>query len=291
MCNGFSCLLAAVLLTGLPPLCASAGDVPTKNRKIVLIGMNRDHGPGEHEYAAGLAILAECLKQTPGVEVDIIDLGKGFPNDAAFLDKARAANAIVCFLRRAGDLFKKQEHRKEIEALLKKGTGFVCLHWAVEGDKKEGDAFMAALGGYYEPGFSDNPHNTATVFPADPKHPIARGWKPFEARDEFYFKIRLLADARPVIRASLLKGHDKKDYKDQTIGWIYQRKDSQGPLGPGRSFGFTGCHFHINFGIPEFRRLIVNGILWTADVEVPEDGAPVKLTSSVPRVPQQGTNR
>ena len=38
-----------------------------------------------------------------------------------------------------------------------------------------------------------------------------------------------------------------------------ERKDSKGPLGPGRSFGFTGCHFHVNFGIPEFRQLIVIG--------------------------------
>ena len=57
------------------------------------------------------------------------------------------------------------------------------------------------------------------------------------------------------------------------------------PLGPGRSFGFTGCHFHQNFGIPEFRKLIVNGILWTAGMEVPKDGAPVLLKGPVPKVP------
>ena len=259
-----------------------------KTRKIVLIGMKRDHGPGEHEYMAGLKILAECLKQTPGVEPVILKVeydAKGFGPNAKALN---GAHSVVCFLRAGGAfLLKNQERKLQILKLLKRGTGFVALHWAVEGPKDVGTSYMDILGGYYEPGFSDNPHNTTTVRAADAKHPIARGWKPFQARDEFYFKIRLLEGAKPAIIAKTLKGNDKKDYQDQTIGWVYTRKDNKGDLGPGRSFGFTGCHFHINFGIPEFRRLIVNGMLWTADVKVPEKGAPVKLKMKVPKVPKE----
>ncbi len=274
--------LLAVVVSLLALRLAPVEGGGARAKKIVLLGMDRDHGPGEHEYMAGLAILAECLKQTPGVEVQVVKLGKTLPADTRFLEDA---NAVVCFLRRAGDFFRKTPPRARLEEVLKKGTGFVCLHWAVEGDKAVGAPFMAALGGYYEPGYSTNPHNTATVKPADPSSPIARGWKPFEARDEFYFKIRLLPDAKPAILASSLKDRQKKEYKDETIGWTYERKDSKGPLGPGRSFGFTGCHFHVNFGIPEFRRLIANAVLWTADVPVPEQGAPVALTAPVPKVP------
>lgn len=276
MRKALSCLLLAALASALLPAFAAAADPPktAKAKKIVLIGMDRDHGPGDHEYMAGLNFLAESLKHTPGVQVEIVNVGKGFPDDAKFLDKAEDANAIVCYLRRAGDLFRKKEQRERLEGLLKKGVGFVCLHYAVEGGKEQGEPFMAALGGYYEPGYSDNPHNKATVQQADPSHPISRGWKPFEARDEFYFKIRLLPEAKPVLQATLT-GHDKKEYKDQTIGWTYERKDSSGPLGPGRSFGFTGCHFVANFLTAEFRRMLVNAILWSADVEVPEKGAPL----------------
>jgi type 1 glutamine amidotransferase len=274
------------LAAGLLCSPASAAE-KAKAKKIVLIGMNRDHGPGEHEYLAGLKILAECLKQTPGVEPVILKVeynDKGFGKHAKALD---GAHSVVCFLRAGGAFLLDNKERKEkIQELLKKGTGFVALHWAVEGPKKLGDPYMAILGGYYEPGFSDNPHNTTTVRAADAKHPIARGWKPFEARDEFYFKIRLLPGAKPAIVADTLTGHDKKKYQRQTIGWVYTRKDNKGDLGPGRSFGFTGCHFHVNFGIPEFRRLIVNGILWTANVKVPEKGAPVKLKHKVPKVPK-----
>src|SRR5262249_4002394 len=153
---------------------------------------------------------------------------------------------------------------------------------------KFGDPYMAILGGYYEPGYSDNPHNTTEVEAADAKDPIARGWKPFKARDEFYFKIRLRDGAKAVIVAKALTGHDKKVYDKPVIGGTFLRKDSKGDLGPGRSFGFTGCHFHVNFGIPEFRKLIVNGILWTADVKVPKEGAQVKLKAKVPKVPEEG---
>jgi type 1 glutamine amidotransferase len=282
-----SVLAAALWLAGsLSLIGAGAGD-GAKTKKIVLIGMDRDHGPGEHEYMAGLAILAECLKQTPDVAVTVLKVdgkAKGWPAEAKALEDA---NAIVCFLRAGGGYFlADKERRAKLEEVLKKGAGFVALHWAVEGPKALGDPYMAILGGYYEPGFSKNPHNLTTVRAADAEHPISRGWKAYEARDEFYFKIRLLPDAKAVVLATL-KDRDQKVYEDETIGWVYQRKDARGPLGPGRSFGFTGCHFHVNFGIPEFRRLIVNGILWTANVDVPERGAPAELKAPVPKVPGQ----
>ena len=62
--------------------------------------------------------------------------------------------------------------------------------------------------------------------------------------------------------------------KDQTVAWVLERK---GPNG-GRSFGTTLGHFHDNFRIEAFRRMIVNGILWSAGLEVPKDGAKVSAT-------------
>jgi type 1 glutamine amidotransferase len=286
-------LAAALLIAGLPFFATAQNQARPK--KIVLLGMKTDHKAGEHEYMAGLALLAECLRQTPGVEVTIIQApelpGKkgdkawapGWPAEAKALDNA---DCIVCFCRRAGNYILMDGERKEkFLELMKKGVGFVSLHWAVETDKQFGDpTFMAIQGGYYEPGYSTNPHNTATVQQPDPMHPISRGWKPFEARDEFYFKMRLMPDAKPVLTATLT-GYDKKQYKDEVIGWVYVRKDNKGPHGDGRSFGFTGCHFHLNWGIPEFRRMVVNGILWTAGVDVPQGGAPVDLKAPVPKIP------
>jgi hypothetical protein len=55
------------------------------------------------------------------------------------------------------------------------------------------------------------------------------------------------------------------------VAWAFDRDHD------GRSFGFTGAHFHRNWGNPDFRRLVVNAILWTAHVDVPPDGAKVDL--------------
>jgi len=57
----------------------------------------------------------------------------------------------------------------------------------------------------------------------------------------------------------------------QHLAWAYERP------GGGRSFGFTGGHFHWNWGRPEIRRLVGNAILWTAGAEIPAGGPPIKV--------------
>lgn len=83
-------------------------------------------------------------------------------------------------------------------------------------------------------------------------------------RDEWYYDLRFLPAAKPVALA-------KVGGKDYPVGWAYER-----PSG-GRSFGFVGLHFHDNLASEPFRRLIVNGVLWAAQAEVPAAGATVKM--------------
>ncbi|NBQ02478.1 MAG: hypothetical protein EBU27_04505, partial [Opitutae bacterium] len=55
----------------------------------------------------------------------------------------------------------------------------------------------------------------------------------------------------------------------QHVAWAYQRgKD----YNEGRGFGFTGGHNHVNWGSDNFRKLVLNGIAWTAKVEIPNSG-------------------
>jgi putative membrane-bound dehydrogenase-like protein len=51
------------------------------------------------------------------------------------------------------------------------------------------------------------------------------------------------------------------------VAWAYERPDG------GRSFGFTGGHYHWNWGNDDVRRLVTNAILWTAGAEIPPAGA------------------
>jgi uncharacterized protein (TIGR03067 family) len=58
------------------------------------------------------------------------------------------------------------------------------------------------------------------------------------------------------------------------MAWAYDRPDG------GRSFGFTGAHYHKNWGDENFRRLVVNALLWTAKIDIPQGGAKVDMDSS-----------
>ena len=59
--------------------------------------------------------------------------------------------------------------------------------------------------------------------------------------------------------------------RTEITAWAYDRPDG------GRGFGFTGGHRHKNWANEDFRRLVVNAILWSAKIDVPKDGAPVKF--------------
>jgi hypothetical protein len=47
------------------------------------------------------------------------------------------------------------------------------------------------------------------------------------------------------------------DGRAETVAWAYERPDG------GRSFGFSGLHFHDNWARPEYQKLIVQATLWT----------------------------
>lgn len=58
------------------------------------------------------------------------------------------------------------------------------------------------------------------------------------------------------------------------VAWTYDR-----PAG-GRSFSFSGLDAHSAWELPGMRQLVVNGILWSAGVQIPEKGAPSEIETS-----------
>jgi hypothetical protein len=60
----------------------------------------------------------------------------------------------------------------------------------------------------------------------------------------------------------------------QIVAWATERADG------GRGFGFTGGHYHRNWGNDNVRKLVLNGILWVAKVEVPPDGVASTVTAA-----------
>jgi type 1 glutamine amidotransferase len=246
--------------------------------KIVLVAGRQSHGPGEHEFFAGCAILMKMLQENAGVAP--VMARDGWPRNLKTFEGAKS----VVFYMDGGDGHPiiQKDHREVVQKLMDQGVGFVNLHYAVEYPKSQSDHVLEWLGGYYETHYSWNPHWVAEIKTL-PKHPITRGVKPFTLLDEWYFNMRFKPESKgvtPILVATPPdKVRDKRAPKvvqeqkgrEEVLAWAFDRANG------GRSFGFTGAHFHKNWGDENFRRLTVNAILWTAKVEVPKDGAKVEM--------------
>jgi len=55
--------------------------------------------------------------------------------------------------------------------------------------------------------------------------------------------------------------------EQQHVAWAYERPDNKG-----RGFGFTGGHFHKNWQDDNFRKVVLNAIVWAANGDVPDNG-------------------
>ena len=255
-------------------------------KNIVLVAGKPSHGPGAHEFNAGTLLLKNCLDRVPGVKATVH--AGGWPSDPAAFDNADA----ILFFMDGGDNHPiiQDDHLKIIGDLMKKGVGLACVHYAVEVPKgKGGPEFLNWIGGYYETKFSTNP-----VWEADikslPSHPITRGVKPFKMQDEWYFNIRFRPNMEGITSILVAKPSDEirqgksssprgpyphiaaASGREEVLAWAVERTDG------GRGFGFTGAHFHKNWGNENFRKLVLNALLWTAKMDVPADGVACTVT-------------
>ena len=97
-----------------------------------------------------------------------------------------------------------------------------------------------------------------------------RGWgredESFRVKDEFFYRLKFVRPEGSVKQALTAK----IDGTAETVAWTWERPDR------GRSFGFSGLHFHDNWKMPEYRRLVGQAVLWTLGVSIPETGLQVE---------------
>ena len=172
-----------------------------------------------------------------------------------------------------------------------KGVGLGCIHYAVEVPKGEvGDDFLKWIGGYFEAFWSVNPTWTGN-FTHLPQHEVTNGVKPFTTHDEWYYHMRFRPNMEGVV--SILHAvppDETRSKKDDAHGGNPAVRDGIGKNiaettvwastrdHDGRGFGCTGAHYHFNWGQDDFRKTILNAIVWIAHVEVPANG----VTSKTP---------
>ncbi len=244
---------------------ATASAAPeSAQKKVVLIGHQPDHPPGTHLYLPECELLAKCLRQTTGVTAVVSD---GWPTDPQVLADV---DAIVLYSSPGAEILMGGPQAEQFERLMKQGVGLVALHWATglkdQNNEELGHRYLSYLGGLFSFAFSGLDISESQVQQVEAAHPTCRGWKGFKLTDEYYLDLKFLPEAKSILQVPV-------NGKQQTVAWAYERPDAQG----GRSYGNTLGHFHELFEREEFRRMLINGILWTMRIEIPEDGAPCAL--------------
>jgi hypothetical protein len=234
--------------------------------RILLVSSEPDHPWATHMYEHECKLLGKCLENTRGVQSRT---SVGWPKDAKQLEGVKA---IVFYCKHAGDILLDPTNREQCLRLLNNGAGLTAIHWSTGADKVYGPEYLDLLGGWFNRDHSGLSTGKSWLTQADPKHPITRGWKEWEIHDEFYLNLRFAKQTKPLLTV-------KVDGVDQVVGWTLER------AGGGRSFGTTLGHFHDNFVREDFRRLLVNGILWTAHKDVPPEGADVKVAEELIKLP------
>jgi len=289
-------ILALQLHSG-PPLTVQFKDIRIKRlklqdrKKIVLVAGPRSHSYGSHEHKAGYLLLAKRLNKNMH-SIYAVVYTEGWPKDPTAFDNADA----ISFNCDGGAGHMIIPHLAQIDELAKKGVGLAFLHYALIVPKGQpGNYLFDWIGGYYETYWSVNPHWVAD-FKQLPDHPITRGVKPFAINDEWYYHMRFAKDMQgvtPILTA--IPPDSTRKRKDgphsgnphvraqmgmpEHVAWAYERPPRllvEDKSGGGRGFGFTGAHWHWNWAHNDFRKLVLNALVWVSGAEVPPNGVSSK---------------
>ena len=271
-----------------------------KAKKLVIIAGKPSHPPRMHEFNAGVQLLNKCLQDVPGLKTHIVL--NGWPRDEKVFE---GADAVVFYMDggRRHEIVQENGRRiKMVDAWTKQGVGIGCMHFGVEVVADQAGAqFKRWIGGHYDHMHSCNPIWEPS-FTAFPKHPITQGVKPFRAKDEWYFNMQFVADIvgnktqqlektkfTPILVAAPSDAVRDGPYvyprgpyphiqaakgRAEAMMWSVERADG------GRGFGFTGGHFHDNWGDDNYRKVVLNAMVWLAKAEVPAGGVESKVTKA-----------
>jgi len=238
-----------------------------KVKRLLLLGQSPDGHPwSTHEYMAGMRILAQCLQPVKNLQTIIVKADEPWSEGPELLD---GADGAVVFLSQGAKWLQQNPSRlAAFKRLAQRGGGLVVIHWGMGCKEAEFiDEFVKLFGGCH--GGPDRRYKIITVKTeiVHSKHPVTQGIAAFEVKEEFYYTLKFPKSADsivPLIQVPI-------EGKSHTVSWAWDRADG------GRSFGFSGGHYHANWRLEEYRRLMTQGILWSLKIPVPKAGLPLKI--------------
>ncbi|QEG24322.1 ThuA domain-containing protein [Mariniblastus fucicola] len=242
---------------------------------ILFLAGARSHASGEHEFNAGCLLLAKALNEQSGLDVEATVI-QGWPKDESVFDKV---DAVIVYSDATTVV---QNGWEKTDQLAKAGVGLMFMHYAVHPSPEMGDKYFRPwIGAAMENDYSVNPHWVADLR-ALPGHAISNGLPDVvQSYDEFYYQMRFQKDRGKVldlVTAMPTRKRIKRIInmwnnngvngidKDQTLMWGKEREDG------GRGVGFVGGHYHHNWANDNYRKLVLNAVVWVAGMDVPEAG-------------------
>ena len=236
-------------------LLLAAQALAAEPKHLLLIGSGPDsHPPGTHEYMPGLTILGELLGTHPGLAVEIVKADEPWQLGPELIAKADGA---VLFLSEGARWVSSDPRRADaLAGLAARGGGLAVLHWGMGTREPEPiGAFLNLFGGCH--GGPDRKYQVLDAqLSFDREHPATRGLEPIDIHDEFYYRLKFVQSPGLVPLAKV-----NIDGNSETVAWAWSRPDG------GRSFGFSGLHFHQNWELAAYRQLMQRGVLWTVKLD------------------------
>ncbi|GAB4154339.1 MAG: hypothetical protein Tsb009_30970 [Planctomycetaceae bacterium] len=249
-------------------------------KRVLLIGQSPDGHPwSTHEYMAGMRILAQCLQPVEGLQTFIVNADNPWKEGPELLD---GADVAVLFVSQGAHWLQQKPARlAAFQRLAKRGGGLVVIHWGM-GCRKAKDIarFLELFGGCH--GGPDRKYKIVTAKPVvvSNDHPVTANVKPTPVKEEFYYTLKFVKSKTaitPLLRVKI-------DGSNHTVAWAWQRPDG------GRSFGFSGFHYHKNWEKEYYRRLVTQAVIWAAGKSVPKNGLPLKFSPSLLSMPRPKPN-
>jgi len=284
-------LKAFLLVITLGVFLGGAVNAEDSRKKIVFFTSDDlTHPSGTHEFEAGSILLKKSIENSQFKdEVDVV-LVNNWPENAAVFE---GADVIVHYQK--GNRFHfSNEHSGFFDKLSDKGTSQIFIHYAVDPNPEAEKFIQKWTGGVYQDKNSKVQDVSTNPFwslnSQLENHPINKGVKPYVIVDEWYLNIGF--------EKHLALGYDKPNKKEQVYGvmsglhgdlmngakikknitskltnksqltvfWAKERENGA------RGVGVTGAHYHKNWANDNFRKQVLNAIVWAAHLEVPDTG-------------------
>ena len=262
-------LAAFLILASLYP--SQAEDRPGKKRIVLVAGDTaKIDVMGHHDYLAGCRCLEVLLAQTDNVET--VRVNGGWPDDKHLFD---GASSIVFYTDGGGKqaFLSSPDRIATMQSLVDAKVGIVMIHQAVDFPIEFATQAKTWLGGVYLQGKSGRGHWDSKHIDF-PKHPITRGVTPWQTNDGWLNELQFVDKMQgiaPLVWSGKEYEESRPELQTQIVSWAYERPDG------GRSFSFTGLDAHSAWGLEGMRQLMINGVLWSAKIDIPDKGAPCQI--------------